>query len=205
LAGKEEDPAATILSSYPSLGCEVLKIGKSVSRVDEPSDEWQPIEGIPIGEQPIQCKRHSISVFPIFPQSAVGGLRPPLMMGQNLVDPFPVILKRGAMAWKRKLHKKPLTDAILSPTISFRGNSDLPGAGINLGFRYYVKPYKMEVQSHHHNVDEYLFFLGAQLPDLMANFDAEIEIFLGPEHERHIITRPCISISPKGLSTIPWT
>jgi hypothetical protein len=46
-----------MLFSYPSLGCEVLKIGKSVSRVDEPPDEWQPIEGIPIGEQTIQCKR----------------------------------------------------------------------------------------------------------------------------------------------------
>ena len=49
-----------------------------------------------------------------------------------------------------------------------------------MGFRYYVKPFKMELQSHHHDVDEYLFFLGAQLPDLTANFDAEIEIFLGP-------------------------
>ena len=104
-----------------------------------------------------------------------------------------------------RLKEKPLTDTILSPTISFRGNSDLPGAGINMGFRYYVKPFKMELQSHHHDVDEYLFFLGAQLPDLTANFDAEIEIFLGPEYERHIITKPCIIYIPKGLSTIPWT
>jgi len=102
-----------------------------------------------------------------------------------------------------RLKEKPLTDTILSPTISFRGNSDLPGAGINLGFRYYVKPYKMELQSHHHDVDEYLFFLGAQLPDLMANFDAEIEIFLGPEYERHIITRPCILYIPRGFEHNP--
>ena len=79
-----------------------------------------------------------------------------------------------------RMKEKPLTDTILSPTISFRGNSDLPGAGINMGFRYYVKPFKMELQSHHHDVDEYLFFLGAQLPDLTANFDAEIEIFFYP-------------------------
>jgi hypothetical protein len=102
-----------------------------------------------------------------------------------------------------RLKEKPLTDTILSPTISFRGNSDLPGAGINLGFRYYVKPYKMELQSHHHDVDEYLFFLGAQLPDLMANFDAEIEIFLGPEYERHIITKPCILYIPRGFEHNP--
>ena len=102
-----------------------------------------------------------------------------------------------------RLKEKPLTDTILSPTISFRGDSDLPGAGINMGFRYYVKPFKMELQSHHHDVDEYLFFLGGQLPDLTANFDAEIEIFLGPEYEKHIITKPCILYIPKGLEHNP--
>ena len=102
-----------------------------------------------------------------------------------------------------RLKEKPLTDTILSPTISFRGNSDLPGAGINMGFRYYVKPYTMELQSHHHDVDEYLFFLGGQLPDLTANFDAEIEIFLGPEYERHIITKPCILYIPRGFEHNP--
>jgi hypothetical protein len=102
-----------------------------------------------------------------------------------------------------RMKEKPLTDTILSPTISFRGDSDLPGAGINLGFRYYVKPFKMELQSHHHDVDEYLFFLGAQLPDLTANFDAEIEIFLGTEYERHIITKPCILYIPRGFEHNP--
>ncbi len=102
-----------------------------------------------------------------------------------------------------RLKEQPLTDTILTPTISFRGNSDLPGAGINMGFRYYVKPYKMELQSHHHDVDEYLFFLGGQLPDLTANFDAEIEIFLGPEYERHIITKPCILYIPRGFEHNP--
>jgi hypothetical protein len=102
-----------------------------------------------------------------------------------------------------RLKEQPLTDTILSPTISFRGASDLPGAGINMGFRYYVKPYKMELQSHHHDVDEYLFFLGGQLPDLTANFDAEIEIFLGPEYERHIITKPCILYIPRGFEHNP--
>jgi mannose-6-phosphate isomerase-like protein (cupin superfamily) len=102
-----------------------------------------------------------------------------------------------------RMKERPLTDTILSPTISFRGDSDLPGAGINIGFRYYVKPFKMELQSHHHDVDEYLFFLGGQLPDLTANFDAEIEIFLGPEYERHIITKPCILYIPRGFEHNP--
>ncbi len=61
----------------------------------------------------------------------------------------------------------------------------------------------MELQSHHHDVDEYLFFLGAQLPDLTANFDAEIEIFLGPEYEKHMITKPTILYIPRGFEHNP--
>ena len=74
LAREEKDPPVAMLFSHPSLGCEVLKVGKSVSRVDEPPNEWQHIEGIPIGEQTIQRNRHLISVSSIFSQSAVGGL-----------------------------------------------------------------------------------------------------------------------------------
>jgi len=124
--------------------------------------------------------------------------------GQN-VPPWPegTTGNRYDHLFCSRLKERPLTDTILSPTISFRGDSDLPGAGINLGFRYYVKPFKMELQSHHHDVDEYLFFLGGQLPDLTANFDAEIEIFLGSEYERHIITRPCILYIPRGFEHNP--
>jgi hypothetical protein len=72
-----------------------------------------------------------------------------------------------------------------------------------LGFRYYVKPFKMQLQSHYHGVDEYLFFLGAQLPDLAANFDAKTQIFLGQKYERHIITKPCILYIPRGFEHNP--
>ena len=102
-----------------------------------------------------------------------------------------------------RMKEKPLTDKILFPTISFRGASDLPGTGMNIGFRTYDKPYKMEMQSHHHDVDEYLFFLGAQLPDLTANFDAEIELFLGDEYERHVITKPTVLYIPRGFQHNP--
>jgi hypothetical protein len=126
------------------------------------------------------------------------------MRGEN-IPPWPegTTGNRYDHLFCSRLKERPLTDTILSPTISFRGDSDLPGAGINLGFRYYVKPFKMELQSHHHDVDEYLFFLGGQLPDLTANFDAEIEIFLGPEYERHIITKPCILYIPRGFEHNP--
>ena len=94
-------------------------------------------------------------------------------------------------------------EAVPGPVIGFDGGSDIPGSGMNLGFAMFLKPIKLELQSHHHDVDEYLIFLGAQLPDLTANFDAEIEIFLGDEYERHVITKPTVLYIPRGVEHNP--
>jgi hypothetical protein len=102
-----------------------------------------------------------------------------------------------------RLKEEAPIDAVASPMVGLRGASDIPGAGINMGFAMYVKPIRLELQSHHHDVDEYLFFLGAQLPDLTANFEAEIEMFVGEEYERHIITKPTVLYIPRGLEHNP--
>jgi hypothetical protein len=85
----------------------------------------------------------------------------------------------------------------------FRGESELPGAGINMGWQVFTKPIKLEQQSHRHDVDEYLFFMGAELPDLVSSFDGEIEIFLGNEYERHIITKATVIYVPRGMEHNP--
>ena len=102
-----------------------------------------------------------------------------------------------------RFRENSITPAVAGPQAYFRGASDLPGAGINMGWQMFVKPIRLEMQSHHHDVDEYLFFLGTQLPDLTANFDAEIELFLGDEYERHVITKPTVLYIPRGLEHNP--
>jgi hypothetical protein len=89
------------------------------------------------------------------------------------------------------------------PQAYFRGDSDLPGAKINMGWQIFVKPYKLEMESHHHDTDEYLFFLGATLPDLVGSFDAEIEYFMGKEYEKHTITQATVLYIPGGLEHNP--
>jgi hypothetical protein len=89
------------------------------------------------------------------------------------------------------------------PQAYFRGASDLPGAGMNMGWQIMVKPFKMELESHHHDVDEYLIFLGATFPDLVGTFDAEVELFLGTEYEKHTITEATILYIPRGLEHNP--
>lgn len=93
-----------MLFSCPSLGREVLKVGKSMPGMDEPSDGCQRIEGIPIQEEPIQRKGHFIRIFPIFPESGTGGIRPPLVVRSQGIDSFPVVTERGTVARKQKLH-----------------------------------------------------------------------------------------------------
>jgi len=102
-----------------------------------------------------------------------------------------------------KIKENSITDVVPGPQAYFRGESVLPGSGINMGWQMFVKPYRMELESHHHDVDEYLIFLGATLPDLVGSFDAEIELFLGKEYEKHIITKATVLYIPRGLEHNP--
>jgi hypothetical protein len=96
-----------------------------------------------------------------------------------------------------------IPDIVPGPQAYFRGDSDLPGAKINMGWQIFVKPYKLELESHHHDTDEYLFFLGATFPDLVGSFDAEIEYFIGKEYEKKTITQATVLYIPAGLEHNP--
>ncbi len=102
-----------------------------------------------------------------------------------------------------QLKENSITDVVAGPQAYFRGGSDLPGAKINMGWQMFVKPYRLELESHHHDTDEYLFFLGATLPDLVGSFDAEIEFFIGEEYEKHTITQATVLYIPAGLEHNP--
>ena len=90
-----------------------------------------------------------------------------------------------------------------SPCAYFRGDAHLPGAKMNMGWQQFVKGYKLELMSHHHDVDEYLIFLGCEFPDLIGSFDAEIEIFIGKEYERHIVNKATVLYIPAGVEHNP--
>lgn len=94
-------------------------------------------------------------------------------------------------------------EIVPGPQAYFRGDSDLPGAKINMGWQIFIKDYKLEMESHHHDTDEYLFFLGATLPDLVGSFDAEIEYFMGKEYEKHVITQATVLYIPAGVEHNP--
>jgi hypothetical protein len=101
------------------------------------------------------------------------------------------------------LNSLPPFPEIASPQTYFRGDAALPGATASMGWQVFVKPYRLETIPHTHDVDEFLMFLGAELPDLCSSFDAEIDLWMGEEIEKHTITSTTIVYIPRGILHCP--
>ena len=87
-----------------------------------------------------------------------------------------------------------------SPQAYFRGDCDIPGANMTVGFQVFKAPVFLEREPHFHREEEYLVFLGAKLPDVFSSFDAHIEFFIGPSldaMEKVVVTKPTIIRVPK--------
>jgi len=73
----------------------------------------------------------------------------------------------------------------------------------NIGIRYsyfYGEPFQFEFP-HEHDYDQYLCFLGT--PEDVSDFDAEVEIWLGKEMEKHTMTEATVVYVPAGLTHTP--
>jgi hypothetical protein len=55
---------------------------------------------------------------------------------------------------------------------------------------------------HVHPYTEFLLFMGAD-PDDLSDFPAEVEMYMGKEMEKHVITRPSVAIQPAGHAHCP--
>ncbi len=89
-----------------------------------------------------------------------------------------------------------------SPQAYFRGDIDLPGSVMNVGFQVFKAPVRLEKEPHFHREDEYLVFLGAKLPDTFSSWDAEVHFYMGKTldtMEKVVITEPTIIKLPSGV------
>jgi hypothetical protein len=75
--------------------------------------------------------------------------------------------------------------------------SNVTGSGV-----YFTKPHLMVSTTHVHDCDEYLLFLGTNFED-MDDFDAEVELYMGEEGEKYIITSPTIVYVPARMIHCP--
>ena len=72
------------------------------------------------------------------------------------------------------------------------------GGELSIDSIYITHPHVMISQPHTHEFAQYLSFYSAN-PNDAKEFDAEIEISLGEEEEKHIITSPTSVYIPAGL------
>jgi hypothetical protein len=100
------------------------------------------------------------------------------------------------------LNSLPPFPEIASPQTYFRGASALPGATATIGWQVFTAPVCWETP-HVHKYDEFLIFLGAELPDLCKSFDAEIDLWMGKEMEKYTIASTTVVFIPKGLLHCP--
>jgi hypothetical protein len=87
------------------------------------------------------------------------------------------------------------------PELQYTGENDYK-TDFSLLILRITKPVLMEEFAHYHDFDMFLYFLSFD-PDNMGDLGAEIEIGLGPESERHIITTPTSVYIPKGMIHCP--
>ena len=65
-----------------------------------------------------------------------------------------------------------------------------------------TEPFFMVNEPHAHKFDQFLHFYGAD-PLKITDFDAEVEISLGEEGEKHVITEPTVLHIPKDTVHCP--
>jgi hypothetical protein len=65
-----------------------------------------------------------------------------------------------------------------------------------------TEPFLMVNDPHSHDFDQFLHFFGADARDI-TDFDAIIEMSLGEEGEKHVITEPAVLHVPKNMIHCP--
>jgi len=97
--------------------------------------------------------------------------------------------------------KYPVAKGGYGPELIYTGDKDYKSNFTMMILRI-TEPTLMEKEEHVHDFDMYLYFLSFD-PNDMGNLGAEIEMGLGPEHEKHLITVPTSVYIPKGMIHCP--
>jgi hypothetical protein len=98
--------------------------------------------------------------------------------------------------------REPFVKGQFAPKIAFF--SSRYGLDINFGlfWNYISAPYEMPGEPHSHPFEEIWCFIGGDQTNI-KDFGAEVELYLGEEGEKHIITSTTILEIPRGLVHMP--
>ena len=87
---------------------------------------------------------------------------------------------------------------IKAPVFQCVGKSEFNGAPFSINFDYITEPFTMISKAHAHDYDQFLFFLGGNMANVV-DFGAEVHLYLGEEEELHAINSACVVHVPRGL------
>jgi hypothetical protein len=96
-------------------------------------------------------------------------------------------------------YRKPSNEAmVVQPLVHLQGNIHGGGSDITISRTWITQPFTMIQKSHNHDRAQFLMFGGGNPLDV-TEFGAEIELYLGEEGEKHVITTPAVIYVPAGL------
>ncbi len=87
------------------------------------------------------------------------------------------------------------------PRVKFNSRKNFGTGNFGLRFAYVTEPFEIPEGPHAHDFEQYLCFLGT--PGNVREFDAEVELFLGAENERHIISESTVVHVPAEMIHCP--
>ena len=89
----------------------------------------------------------------------------------------------------------------LAPRVVFDSESGFEGTPFGFRYSYFTGPPFVLEEAHKHDYDQFLCFLGC--PENAREFDAEVELSLGEEGEKYLITKTTIVHITPGLVHTP--
>ena len=98
--------------------------------------------------------------------------------------------------------EKPLVEGKFASRLVFFSGDHVGDKNYSLLWNCITEPWLMAQEPHKHDFDQFLHFYGANALDI-NDFDAVVELTLGADGEKHIITEPTVVHIPKGLIHCP--
>ncbi len=102
----------------------------------------------------------------------------------------------------RYFFEKPIVEGKFAPRLIFFSGKYVGEKDFSLLWNCVAEPFLMVEEPHSHDFDQFLHFYGANSLNI-ADFDAEVELSVGEEGEKHIINEPTVVHIPKGLIHCP--
>jgi hypothetical protein len=97
---------------------------------------------------------------------------------------------------------EPIIPGKFAPKLKFNTKPYFGEKNYALVWNFISEPWMMESEPHSHDFDQFLHFYGGNASNV-KEFKAVVELCLGEEHEKHIITSTTIVHVPKGMIHCP--